>query len=162
VRGAGDHRIETVRGRIDDDLEPRILRFWLEHGALDPASGRRRLEEVVCVLLDPHGEIAGVNSVYEDRVPLIGGRRFWIYRKFLAPGTKRALAAPMVAAARKALDEEFTGSGEEPIGLCIVLRDPEEMRRHPEAVWPQAEMLFAGYTPAGHQVRIGYFEGATI
>ena len=52
------------------------------------------------------------------------------------------------------------GSG--PVGLCLLISDPEVMRRRPEAVWPGVGMMYAGYLEDGRQVRIGYFEGARI
>ena len=60
------------------------------------------------------------------------------------------------------LDEEFRATGEGPAGVCVLITDREEMRRRPEAVWPGTSFIYAGYTPAGAQVRIAYFEGATI
>ena len=60
-----------------------MLRFWSELGALDGPEAQRRLSEVVCVLLDRDGGIAGVNSVSPQRVPLVGGRLFWAYRSLL-------------------------------------------------------------------------------
>ena len=155
-----DRTIEVVRGRMTDKRAEQLLRFWSANGALDEAAGRRRLPEVVCVLVDDAGEIAGVNSVYAGDAPLVG-RRFWIYRNFLLPAGADAAPA-MMSAAFRALEEEFDPSGGGPIGLCALIADRELLRRHPEAVWPEIGMLYAGYTVDGKQVRIAYFEGALI
>lgn len=158
----GSHSIQAVRRGIDEELGERVVRFWVDNGALAEPTARARLADLVCVLLDSAGEVKGVNSVYEDHVGLIGNRTFWIYRTFLAPDTDLELARPMIAAAREALEDEFQERGGGPIGLCVLVTDPEVIRRYPEAVWPDSEMLYAGYTREGAQVRVGYFEGAVI
>ncbi len=156
------YEIEAVWGRLEGDLAERVVRLWLTHSALDEARARERLRDVVCVLLDREGEVAGVNSVYDALVPLIGNRRFWIYRMFLSPRADPAAGAAMVTAAHEELGRDFDPSGGGPIGLCVLVDDRDLMRRHPEAVWPDSGLLYAGYTADGKQVRIGYFEGAVI
>jgi hypothetical protein len=122
-----------------------------------------RLDEVVCVLLDRDGELAGVNSVHADRLEPVGGRRFWIYRSLLDPGAEEAAEAAMIDAAHAALADEFAaGDGDGPIGLCVLVADPDVMRRRPETVWPGAGLIYAGYTSDGEQIRLGYFEGARV
>jgi len=153
--------IETVRASLGRDTADEILAFWADHGALAGEQARDRLPEVVCVLRDSAGRVAGVNSAYSDRVELIAGRRFWIYRSFLAPGAGDAGPA-MIAHAFAALEREFEPGGDGPIGLCVLVRDRAEMERRPEAEWSDPRMLYAGYDADGGQVRIGYFAGATI
>jgi hypothetical protein len=151
--------IETVRGRLDDDTSAEILRFWEVSGALTGAPARERLPEVVCVLRDEAGQVAGVNSVFADEVELLANRRFWVYRSFLAEHARDAGPA-MIAHAFGTLEGEFEPGG--PIGLCVPIYDRAEMERRPEAEWTDPRMLYAGYQRDGAQVRIGYFEGATI
>lgn len=153
-------KIEVVRRRTET-VADELVAFWTRQGALDEAAARQRLADVVCVVRDPAGNIAGVNSVYADRLPLIANRRFWIYRRF-APDVGDDIETSMLNAAFEVLEQEAqTGNGG-PVGLCILVTDPEMMRRHPEAVWPDTDMLYAGYTREGHQVRIRYFEEVSI
>jgi hypothetical protein len=68
----------------------------------------------------------------------------------------------MVRATFTTLQAEFGGSSEAPIGLCLLL-GPEELRIRPaEAVWPDPQMIYAGYVADGRQVRLAYFESALI
>jgi hypothetical protein len=155
-------RIERIRGGADRRREE-ILSFRAERGGPRGEVARRRLDEVVCVLLDREGAVAGVNFVHEDRLEPIGGRRFWIYRSLLDPGAGTAAEAAMIDEAHAALADEFaTGDGDGPIGLCVLVADPDEMRRRPQTVWPGAGLIYAGYTSAGEQIRLGYFEGARV
>lgn len=156
-----DVEIEVVRGRLSDDRAEQILRFWASEGVLEGDEARARLPEVVCVLLDDGGEIAGVNSAYPENVGLIAGRRFWIYRSHLSEAAQDAGPA-MIKAAFEALESEFDPEQAGPIGLCLAIADLAEMRRRPEAEWTDPRIIYAGYLPDGRQVRIGYFAGAKI
>jgi hypothetical protein len=161
VATAKEHRIELVRGTLDESRGADVLAFWSEHGVLSEAKAAQRLGEVVCVLRDSAGVVVGVNSAYESRIPLFGDRRLWIYRMLL-PGEAADSYMPMLAAAHGALESEFDPEGDDPLGLCLFVADAEVMRRHPEAIWPDGGMIHAGYLPDGRQIRIGYFEGARV
>ena len=154
-------RIDVVRARLDEATSERLVEFWTAHGALDEQAARERLGQVVCVGYDDDGEIAGVNSVYAAKAPLVG-RPFWIYRRFLRPGLGLDADMAMIAAAYDGLAPSFSGRSEEPIGLCVLVSDKALLEAHPEAIWPEVDLTFAGYTDAGAQVRIRYFEGAMI
>jgi hypothetical protein len=138
-----------------------VLGFWEARGALDPEQASGRLPEVACLLrLD--GELRGVSSAYEADVPLIGGRRFWIYRNLLDDEVA-AHGPEMIRATFAALEAEFDGSAAAAIGLCVLLPDDvAERRRRPEAEWSDPRMIYAGYLPDRRQVRIAYFDGADI
>ncbi len=105
-------------------------------------------------------EVTGVNSVREETIPLVQ-RPFWVYRSFL-PGGTIELAGRMFNAAFEALQESFDRGAPGPLGLCVLVRDPVEMQGRPEAVWPETELIYAGYTPDDQQVRIRYFWGAKV
>lgn len=163
VTDVGGYDIRIVRGNLDDDVAERLVAFWTSHGALTGEAARSRLGSVVCVLTDRSGEIAGVNSVVDEAIPAIGGRRFWLYRSFLAPGvTGPVVVEGMIGAARAALEAEFDPDGDGPVGLFAAIADRAVMRALPEAIWPASEMLYVGYTPDNRQMRIRYFEGAVI
>ena len=153
--------IEVARGRMSDSLAASLLRFWASTGALDEASARQRLPQVVCVLRDAGGRIVGSSSVFPDVVPLVGGRRFWVYRSFLLPSAAGAFDA-LLAATFRALEEEFDPAGAGPIGLCLLIGDGALMQRRPEAEWSDPRLFYAGYLADGRQVRVGYFAGAKI
>jgi hypothetical protein len=147
-----------VRGRLDEKTADELIAFWAADGALDEAQGRSRLPEVVCVLRGEDGAIAGVCSAFEADLPLIGGRRFWMYRSLL-PGQAREQFFAMFAAAYRALDAECDGAPGEPIGICLGL-DERERLAHPEAEWQDPRTIYAGYFPDGRQVRLAYFTAA--
>ncbi|HEX3561358.1 MAG TPA: hypothetical protein VHU24_00855, partial [Solirubrobacterales bacterium] len=60
------------------------------------------------------------------------------------------------------LDAEYRADRSRPLGICVPVTDPEEMRRRPEAIWPDTELIYAGILPEGGHLRIRYFDDATI
>jgi hypothetical protein len=156
------HTVEVVRGRPVANWSGPVLRFWAGLGALEGAAAQERLPQVVCVLRDGGGHVTGVNSVFPADVQLIGGRRFWIYRRLLHPSLSSGDAdRALLRAAFAALEAELNPDAGGPLGLCLLL-GPEERRRRPEAEWQDPRIVYAGYLPDGRQVRIGYFAGARI
>ena len=152
---------ETVRGKLSDEMAAEILAFWEERGALSGDAAQQRLREVVCVLRGSDGAIAGVNSVYAEAVPLVGNRVFWVYRSLVDAAAADGWI-DLIRGAFQALGEKFDPEAGGPVGLCVIVSDRDEMRRRPEAEWTDPRLLYAGYTPDGRQVRIGYFPGARI
>jgi hypothetical protein len=150
--------IELIRGRLDGARADEVLAFWAARSELSAEEAQQRLGEVVC-LLRLEGELAGVSSVHAANVALIAGRRFWIYRSSLAE-TANEQSPAMISATFATLEEQFDGSRGSPIGLCVLIGDPEERRRRPEAEWSDPRLLYAGYLEDGRQVRIAYFEDA--
>jgi hypothetical protein len=97
------------------------------------------------------------DAVQEETIPLVG-RPFWVYRRsFADPDGER-----MFNAVFDELQEGFKPGEGGPLGVCVMVPEPAEMERRPEAVWPDTELLFAGYTRDDRQVRIRYFWGAKI
>lgn len=151
--------VRIAADRIDDYAEG-ILSLWERYGALTGEAARQRLAEVLCVLVDDDGAVVGVNSAVDTEIAFIGGRRFWFYRRFVEPAVGSDWDAPMLSTAFDVLARRFEAAGGA-LGLCVV-SDPETGRRHPEAVWPATQLLYAGTLPDGRHIRIRYFEGAKI
>ena len=156
----GGVKIEVLRQHLTEERADQVLDFWTRSGAFQGEPARDRLPSVVCVAVDDTGEVVGANSVEDRMLPSVG-RRFWVYRTLLTEDSEE-LASAMFNAAFEALAEEFEGGDAGPIGLCLVVEDHETMARHPEAIWPQTELVFAGYLPDDRQLRLRYFWGATV
>jgi hypothetical protein len=105
-------------------------------------------------------ELGRANSVSAESVPLLGGRLFWIYTG--APPVASGAGPEMFNAAFEKLEREFEPGGDGPIGLCVPIADRAEIEGRPEVVWPETELMYAGYLPDGTQLRIRYFDEAAI
>ncbi len=158
--GASYGSIEVVRGRLSAERSDELVDFWTRAGALTEAAARDRLAEVVCVLRNGEGAIAGVNSVYPSEVGIVGGRQFWIYRSYLAPAARDAWR-PMAGSAVLALQAGYDPSLPGPIGVCFPIGDDGLRESNPLAEWLYPTSIYAGYVE-GHQVRIRYFGGARV
>lgn len=159
---ATGHTVEAVRGERTPELDGELLEFWAANSSLTDEAARARLADVVCVLRDQEGALAATASVQAAAVPAVGGRRFWVYRTLAPTPAARAALDHMVRAAFRQLEREWNGGAGEPIGICVRITDRSVMERRREPVWPISELMFAGYTPAGAQLRIAYFDRAKI
>jgi hypothetical protein len=148
--------IAVARGRLSGELSEELLRFWEANADISADAARERLGQVLCVLRDPGGDLAGVCSAFEEVVNLIGGRRFMVYRSLLLPEAMEDWEA-MLGAGFDVLDREYDPTGTGPGGMCVAISDPAEIAKRPEAVWPQTTMIYAGRLADGTHLRIRYF-----
>jgi hypothetical protein len=153
--------IEPVRGALSDERTQQVVDFLAREGALEPDAARQRAPEVVC-LAQAGGEIVGVSCVHPEQVALIGARPFWIYRSHHSSDDSSERWDSMFNAAFDVLAQQFEETAAGPVGVCVIVADRAEMERRPEAIWPDTELMFAGYLENGSQVRIRYFWGAAI
>jgi hypothetical protein len=156
-----DETVDVVRGQVSEARADQILRFWSKEGGPEGPAAREQLSAAVCVLVGDGGEVAGVDSVHAEDVALTGGRKFWIYRSLLA-GAASDAEPEMINAAFTALEEEFEPNAAGPIGLCLLVAEPPQTQRRPQAIWPETELMFAGYLEDDAQVWIRYFDEAAI
>ena len=152
--------IDVVRGGVDDATAEALRAFWAQHADLDDAAAEQRVPEVVALLREPGGAVAGACSVFAAPIALLADRRLFVLRSLL-PGAARERFFDLFAAAHAALDAEYDGADGDPIGLCALLEEPE--RSAPaEAEWEQPRTIYAGYLADGRQLRVAYFDGRPL
>lgn len=146
-------KVDAVRGELTDTLEREALEHWSRYTLLRGEAARQRLDRIVCTLRDDTGRVIGVGTVEDVVVPLLGNRRFWLYRQSVAPEAPDEADMEMLSVAFAVLDDEDDLTG----GLCVLVDDLRVMQRRPQAVWPGSGLVYAGYLPTGAQVRVRYF-----
>jgi len=99
-------------------------------------------------------------SLEEQALPLIGGRRFWMYPSDAPLGEQEG--DERLNATFEELGTLYQRDRSGPIGLCVSVSDPELMRRLPEAIWSETKLLYAGTDENGAQLRLRYFHDATV
>src|SRR5690348_11934646 len=114
---------------MTDERAEEIVAFWTREGALDEAAARERLREVVCVVRDRSGAIAGVNSVYAAKLDAVGGRPFWVYRSFL-PRLGPEVWPAMANHAFLALQGDYRRTEAMPVGVAWLVDDPDFLAQH--------------------------------
>src|SRR3954454_16527892 len=157
---AGSATIVPARGDLDDARAREASELLVREEGLSGEASRRWLSELVCLAIED-GHVVGLGIARPATVALIGGRPFWLYRSVLARHSGE-LWNGMFNAAFDLLAEEFQEPDGPYIGLCALIEDPAEMKRRPQAVWPETELMYAGYLDDGRQVRLRYFWGAAI
>jgi hypothetical protein len=151
---------EGVRGGTE--TADAVMAFWAKHNAVTPADVPGRLPFVICVLWGPDGQLAATASAREADVAPLGSRRFWVYR-CLAPGAEaRACVEAMAKASRQMLAERPGATDVKPVGLCFPIADRQLTAERDEAFWRDAKLMYAGWTDAGEQLRVSYFDDARI
>jgi hypothetical protein len=153
-------RVSVVTGRPDASRTEAILAFLSQSAELNEEAAQRWLEETVAVALDGE-EITGLAAVRPASISLISDRRFWVYRSVLAEDSD-ALWSRLFTEAFESLAGDLAETPGTPLGLCVLVDDPDQMERRPEAVWPDDELMFAGWLDDGRQLRLRYFWGAAI
>jgi hypothetical protein len=114
-----------------------------------------RTEGAVCRAVDDDGREVGACSVSEV-APQPPGRPVWAYESDINDASED-LQQRMFTAAFDVLESEYKATGSGPIGVCLLISDPDEIARRPEAIWPEEGLIFAGYLDDGTQVRIRWF-----
>jgi hypothetical protein len=148
-------KIVPARGSLGDERAGELLEFLRGAGGLNEETARQWLSELVCLAI-ARERIVGVSTAHPASVALIGGRPFWLYRSVLEPSVQNRWNE-LFNCAFDLLAGEFT-SNPSYIGICVLVENPVRA----EVVWPETELMFAGYLQDGRQVRLRYFWGAEI
>lgn len=153
-------RCEVLRGEKTDEDAERLLAYWSEHGALGPEDARARLDEVVCELRDPAGEVVGTSSAYPAAAEELGGLPVWVHRSHLSPrlpADRGEAWTSLLSASFDALQEEFRALHPGPLGLCALI--PSDQPGAPRtAAWPETGFAFAGRGADGAEIRVRQFD----
>lgn len=135
-----------------------------EHAAaleqLLPDADRR--ERATCLAVAADGALLAAALIETADVELVGGERFALYETVPA-ALPPEQADALLSATYRALDAVFDPEDAEgPIGLCLLVADRREMKRRPEAFWPDPPMHYVGFLDDGRLVRVGYFTDAAL
>ena len=157
---AEGYGIDLLDHRRQADVDA-VVGLWERAGVLDPDERRRRVHEVLHVAVGPEGDIAGVSTVYLDRVEQLGVD-LWHFRTFVAPAHRRSVVATELArrardhlAARFAAGEDHRGAG-----VVQVVQNQGLRQAYPQAVWFMVGFTYIGVDAAGDHVRVHWFDGA--
>lgn len=139
----------------------RIIDFWKELQALPTnVSARDRLTEVVYVAL-LEGKVIGVNSAFEAKVAHLSNSPFINYRILLHPEFRiPGLVDKMGVLAIQYFNELYQSGTIQSVGVITLIENQWYKNNRREAVWPSTGFVYIGDSPAGHHIRLKYFDGA--
>ena len=152
----------NVWRQVTPELQAELADFWLRHGAIaDPARAQARALQAIVVARDGSGALCGVATALLRVIPRLRQPTYY-YRQFFAPdqrGNKQAL--PFFKDAVRIL-EEGNKAKHESLGVLLEIENSWLNGHFTQAVGERTGGTFIGYSPRGHQLRVIYFEGATL
>lgn len=151
-----DYTLENVYLRVTERQRGEIVRFWREQGAVpDPAERARRSDEVVLMVRNAAGELAGLSTVELKREA--DGRIFFAYRMFL----RRKDRVPYLMWA--VTDGTFDSLKRLPhprasaAGMMIVTENPKLMRPGMKRDFQRHGYAYQGKTDQGLDIWVSNF-----
>jgi len=147
----GDYVLEDVYLCASEEQRRESMAFWLEHKAVsDPNERARRSHEVVVMVRNGEGELAGLSTVGLTRVG--DGRIFYAYRMFMRPRDRVPYLMWKVTDGSRDLLRNFTHPQGHVAGLLIVTENPKLMRRGMKRDFQRHGYHYQGKTPQGLDV----------
>jgi hypothetical protein len=123
-----DYRLEAVYLAVSDAQREEIIRFWREQRAvLNPMEAERRSREVVFMVRNGAGELAGLSSVGLARLP-DQDRLYYAYRMFLRQQDRTPYLMRAVTNATRDFLRDFDHPQIQAAGMLIVTENGKLMR----------------------------------
>ena len=156
--------IIPVWKQVTPELKAELLAMWERNQAMrDPAQAAVRAEQAVCIGRDGQGALCAVGTAVVRVLPRLRQPMYY-YRQFFSQelrGQKQTV--PFFAKAREILQAYNAGLPKpESLGLLMELENPLLSARYNSAEGAAVGATFIGYSPRGMQLRVSYFEGATL
>lgn len=150
--------------KITPALAQELVAFWKEHKAIGNDSiAQSRAEQVISVARDEAGELCGVATAVIKVLPRLRQPMYY-YRQFFAKvlrGQHQELAfyqhcKTVLQAHHHALAQP------ESLGILLEIENSKIATAYNQAIVPGFDAVFIGYSPRGLQLRVSYFEHATL
>ena len=159
--------IQNVFKNLSESMKHEIVKLWKDQGAINEEDKiTERLQQVVCVVLDPEkGAVVGVSTAERRKVQALNDNYFFEFRCFFAQAYRIAgLDVKLSKTTFEFLESISKTSDNHAIGILSVLEN-EQLKKESlwrRAVWPEIEMYFVGFTNHGNPIRVHYFKGARV
>jgi len=149
----------------DPGLRRDVSIFWAELGALPPETIEERLDEL-CAVAYVDGQVAASATVRKLYIAHMRSQ-FFYYRTTVSPNLRRQRVAwRLLAFSRDRLTEWSQGQPAEKVrGITFTLEADDLFRTRrslPVIADEGLDLLFVGFTNSGQQIRVLWFEDATI
>jgi len=151
-------------GRHDQKLVDDARQFWREQDVMSPEDIEARAKDL-CVLAYSSGRVAAASTVYLYDFPRLRSR-FAYYRTLVGADFRRQkLSARLCVFSRDAMKQWARENPEEKLKGLFIIPEAEEYRPHlhePVIRRHGLEFVLVGYTPGGYQMRVVWFDDATV
>lgn len=154
--------IIPVWKQMTPELTAELLAMWQREQAMrNPALAAARAEQAVCIARDADGALCGVGTAVIRVLPRLRQPMYY-YRQFFASSVRgQKQTVPFFEQARATLAAYHAAlPAPESLGLLMELENPQLAARY---ILAQSQnSTFIGYSPRGFQLRVCYFDGATL
>ena len=163
---AGDAglQVAAVWQQVTPALVEELARFWLQHNAIgDADKAALRARQAVLVARDVDGNLCGVATAVLRVLPRLR-QPLYYYRQFFAPQLRGRYQVLTFFRRAKQVLQAYNAAlpRAESLGLLMEIENPQLARQFNRAHMPQTQATFIGYSPAGLQLRVSYFDGAEL
>ncbi|WP_159016268.1 hypothetical protein [Cognatiluteimonas profundi] len=154
--------IIPVWKQVTPELKAELLAMWEANQAMrNPAQAAVRADQAVCIARDEEGRLCAVGTAVLRVLPRLRQPMYY-YRQFFATEVRgQKQTAPFFERACSVLQKYNAGLDKpESLGVLLELQNPQLAARYNSAQGDKT--VFIGYSPRGFQLRVSYFEGATL
>ena len=156
--------VEPVWRQVAPALAEELARFWLSHKAVaDAERAAERAQQAVIVARDAEGTLCGVATAVVRVLPRLR-QPLYYYRQFFAPGLRGRYQVLTFFRRAKQVLQAYNASLPRPesLGLLLEIENPKLAEQFRRAHMTHTQATFIGYSPAGLQLRVSYFENAML
>jgi hypothetical protein len=140
-----------------------LILFWQRLNTLPSEEVTMQPANNIVFVAKKENEVIGVATVRNMRVKLLNNNYFYEFRTFILPECRTPDLDAHLAIRTKEYFEKNPQVSDFPcIGLIAIVEDEEIRQKRNCAVWPDFDMVFAGYTIKGDHIRVSYFKNARI
>jgi hypothetical protein len=136
--------------------------LWNSFNLPEPEEVTSKWSDQIVFVAKKNQAVIGATSVNRVQVKLLNNNWFYEFRIFISPEHRSPALDAQLAVKTKEYFEINPQACEQCIGLIAVVENEKMKQNWNRAVWPAIDMVFAGYTPQGHHIRVSYFKGARI
>lgn len=156
--------VSQVWRQVTEDLKVELIEFWKRNRAIgDPIEARHRADQAVCIARDKDGEICAVSTA-ELRVLPRMQQPLYYFRLFFSKSVRgQQQVFPFYNIGRQVL-QDYNNSLAEPesLGVLLELESPHLIVQGQRVYVKEVDSVFIGYSPRGLQLRVSYFDDATL
>lgn len=154
--------LSVVWQQTSSELTAEIKQYWLDEGLVSSDVADQRADQVVVVARNSDNSLVALSSV-EAHFSRRFQNYFYLFRTSVS---RRAggqlLSNQLLNTTYQELNNRYSSELDSPIGIMAVIENKHLARLYYQAVGARSQMFFAGYNANGQQIRLRYFEGATI
>lgn len=156
--------VTSVWKNVTPELEQELIAFWRDNKAIvDEAAARLRAQQVVCIARTKGGALCGVGTAVVKTLPRLRQPTYY-YRQFFAKALRgKRQELPFYQRCKQVL-QDYNAAMKRPesLGMLLEIENAKIAAAYKRAVEPGFDAVFIGYSPRGLQLRVSWFEGATL